>query len=146
MKKMLNKKKNEFEELMNQGYFQELFNKLEELNFSYYLDEFDALFQKGKAEYKYAYLTYLIARSEKPEYHILLCDMLLYTDMLFFHDRYTVQKWHLLRALEISPNNLDVLDWIIGVFNNSPDSPFTDDEMLRFEKQRKRVNYQHVIE
>lgn len=142
MRRTINKKENEFEELMNQGSFQELYSKLEKLDFSYSLEDFVTLFRKGKAEYKYAYLTYLIAKNEKPEWHILLCDMLLYTDMLFFHDMYTVQKWHVLRALEISPSNFSVLDWVIGVFNDSPDSPFTDNEMRAFVKQRDMIKNQ----
>ena len=129
---------NEYENMMSEGYYNALYGKLEDINFQYDLEEFTKIFKRVSSEKKYAYLTYVIAKSETPDLHILICDFLLYTD-LFFHDMYTVQKWHLKRALEISPNNKQVLQWITCTFNDNPSSPFSEEELIAYNNLLKAL-------
>lgn len=119
---------NEYEKMMSNGLYNALYEKLVEEKFQYFIEEFSEAFKNVASEKKYAYLTYAVAKSETPDLHLLICDLLLYTD-LFFYDMYTVQKWHLKRALEISPNNKEVLQWIVDIFSNHPDSPFSLEEL-----------------
>ena len=129
---------NEYENMMSEGYYNALYGKLEDINFQYDLEEFTKIFKRVSSEKKYAYITYVIAKSETPDLHILICDFLLYTD-LFFHDMYTVQKWHLKRALEISPNNKQVLQWITCTFNDNPSSPFSEEELIAYNNLLKAL-------
>lgn len=122
---------NELNKLLSEGLYNQLYEKLNSLNFQYNIEEFTRTFNKVSSEKKYAYLMYVIARAETPELHILMCNFLLFTDTFFF-DMYPVQRWHLKRALEISPNNKSVLGWIIDIFNLHPDCPFTKEEMKQY--------------
>lgn len=131
---------NENEKMMSEGHYSALYEKLEEDKFNYVLEEYSKTFRNVTSEKKYTYLTYAIAKSETPNLHLLICDLLLYTD-LFFHDMYTVQKWHLKRALEISPNNKEVLQWIVDIFSNHPDSPFNEDELSYYNKILSRRTF-----
>ena len=126
-------KMKEFKRLLSEGNYSALYEKLENMHFHYELEGFTKIFKGVSSEKKYAYLTYVIARAETPDLHLLMCDFLSYTDTFFF-DMYTVQKWHLERALEISPNNINVLQWIVDIFSNHPDSPFTEKEMYAYKE------------
>jgi len=122
------KKMKELSNMLSEGSYCALYEKLEDMHFNYDLEEFTKIFKGVSSEKKYAYLTYVMAKSETPYLHLLICDLLSYTDTFFF-DRYTVQKWHLKRALEISPNNQAVLQWIVDVFGHHPSSPFDEEEL-----------------
>ena len=124
----------ENEKMMSEGLYRALYEKLEEDKFQYIIEEYSKAFSNVSSEKKYTYLTYAIAKLETPDLHLLICDLLLYTD-LFFDDMYTLQKWHLKRALEISPNNKEVLQWIVDIFSNHPDSPFNGDELSYYNKK-----------
>lgn len=122
---------NELQKHMNNGEYQVLYDKLVASQYCYTLENFTRDFEKISSEKKYAFLMYAIASAETPDLHILICDMLYYTDTFFF-DIYTVQKWHLRRALEISPNNKQVLQWIICTFKDHPSSPFSEEELFNY--------------
>jgi hypothetical protein len=83
------KKMNLLAKGMSQGEFQSVYEKLDSLNYSYSLDDFTRDFGEVRREIKFAYLHYAIAKNEIPLFHILICDMLEYTDTFFF-DIYTV--------------------------------------------------------
>ena len=61
---------NEYENMMSEGYYNALYGKLEDINFQYDLEEFTKIFKRVSSEKKYAYLTYVIAKSETPDLHI----------------------------------------------------------------------------
>jgi hypothetical protein len=124
--------------MMLDGLYSTLYEKLEEMNFHYDLEEYTKCFKGINSEKKYAYLTYVMARCETPDLHLLICDFLSFTDTFFF-DRYTVQKWHLKRALEISPNNVKVLQWITCTFNDHPDPPFSEEELSEYNNLLKSL-------
>ncbi|NLZ46461.1 MAG: hypothetical protein GX896_07185 [Clostridiales bacterium] len=124
--------------MLSEGAYDSLYMELDENNFFYDIENFTTAFDGVKSEKKYAYLTYAIARNETPNLHLLLCDLIYYTDR-FFYDVYTMQKWHLKRALEISPNNIDVLKWITTIFNEHPDSPFSKYELAIYNKQLESI-------
>lgn len=122
---------NKFAKMLSKGEYNQLYEVLESIHFQYDLVGFACLFKKVSSEKKYAYLTYAISRAETPELHLLVCDFVLFTDT-FFYDMYPVQKWHLKRALEIAPNNIKVLQWIISIFDSHPDCPFSEEEMAQY--------------
>lgn len=113
---------------MKKGCFQSVYEELKSANYEYTIEAFTRDFKNVGSEMKFAYLQYLIAKKETPDIHILICDFLQFTDTFFF-DIYPVLNWHLRRALEISPNNIKVLQWITCTFNGHPDSPFSDEEL-----------------
>ena len=44
-------------------------------------------------------------------------------------------SWHLMQALRVSPCNVRVLkDWIFGIYDGNPDSPFSESELLAYKK------------
>lgn len=117
--------------MLSDGYYNDVYNYLDTIKFSYSLEDFAKISNGISSEKKYAYLTYAISKKETVERHLLICEFLLFTDT-FFYDVYVVLKWHLKRALEISPNNIKVLQWIVSTFNNHPDSPFNKEELLEY--------------
>ncbi len=121
----------ELKNMMLNGLYSVLYEKLANMHFDYNLEAFTEMFNGVCSEKKYAYLIYVMAKSETTDLHLLICDFLSYTDT-FFVDRYTVQKWHLKRALEISPNNVKVMSWIIDEFYDHPDSPFKNNEIYQY--------------
>ena len=126
---------NKFRKYTNKCDFDGLYRELAAEHYDYTLENFTRDFNKISSEKKFAYLHYLIANEETPELHLLVCDFLLYTDTFFF-DIYPVVKWHLKRALEISPNSVEVLGWIIGIFaNGNPDSPFSGEELRAYNER-----------
>lgn len=116
---------------MKKGCFQSVYEELDSAHYAYTLEAFTRDFESVGSEMKFAYLQYLIAKEETPDIHLLLCDFLMWTDTFFF-DMYPVLNWHLRRALEISPNNVKVLQWITCNFSGHPDSPFSEDEMAEY--------------
>jgi hypothetical protein len=124
--------------MLSDGSYNALYQKLEEIHFCYDLEGFAKTFEGVGSEKKYAFLMYAIAKNEKPDLHLLICDLLSYTDTFFF-DRYTLQKWHLKRALEISPNNIQALQWIICTFDGHPDSPFSTEELVNYSKKLEEL-------
>lgn len=123
---------------MKEGCFQNVYKELDSANYEYTIDAFTRDFKNVSSEMKFAYLQYLIAKEETPDIHLLLCDFLMWTDTFFF-DIYPVLKWHLNRALEISPPNIKVLQWITCTFNGHPDSPFSDEELSAYNKLYHRL-------
>ena len=83
----------------------------------------------------YSFLMFSISMNETVDKHLAVCHYLYFmnpyicgADMLI--------KWHLLQALNISPGNREVLlNWVFGVYNGNPDSPFSSSELEHFRKQ-----------
>lgn len=119
---------------MKKGFFQSVYEELKSAGYEYTLDAFTRDFKNVSSEMKFAYLQYLIAKEETADIHLLLCDFLMWTDTFFF-DYYPVLNWHLKRALEISPNNIKVLQWITCIFNGHPDSPFSEEELAAYNEK-----------
>lgn len=116
---------------MKKGCFKNVYEELNSAHYEYTIDAFTRDFKNVSSEMKFAYLQYLIAKEETSDIHLLLCDFLMWTDTFFF-DYYPVLNWHLKRALEISPNNIKVLQWITCIFNGHPDSPFSEEELAAY--------------
>lgn len=124
---------NEIQKNLNKGNYQEVYQELKSRKYCYSIDNFTRDFKKISSEKKFSFLHYVIANEESPALHILICEFLMYTDT-FFYDIYSVIKWHLKRALEISPGNTSVLQWIICTFSDFSGSPFSEDELSDYKK------------
>ena len=129
---------NKWEKWLTNGEFQKLFDELMEKQYCYTIDKFSKDFSRAGSAMKFAYLQYVISRDEKIELHILVCEFLMFTDTFFF-DIYPVIGWHLKRALEISPDNINVLQWITCTFNGHPDSPFSEYDLKEFSNRLEQL-------
>jgi len=108
-----------------------VYEELKKMNYDYTLQNFAHDFKKVDSATKYCYLLYMIARQDSPKLRILICDALMFTDT-FFDDTWTVIHWHLKQALNMEPDNIDILLWIIEILYGSPDSLFSEQEMYDF--------------
>ena len=130
---------NEISKSLNDGYYLKVYEKLlctkeAWVNGVYSLEFFCSNKHLGNVNFekKLAYLNYALARKESIEMHIFICYYLLYGDCLF-DDINTVAGWHFRRALEISNNSPEVLKEILTHYREHPDSPFSREEMKKFE-------------
>lgn len=114
--------------LMKKHDFKSLYELLEEENYKYTIDNFERNFKKYSSTDKFSYLIYLIARERNVENTLLICDFLMFTDT-FFDDVHTVIYDFLCQGLQIFPDNTELLQWIVSIYEGHPDSPFTLSEL-----------------
>ena len=124
---------------MNNGDFKNLYEELNQVGFVFSVENMEKHFKKAIPSMKFAFLQYVLARNETVNIHILICEMIMFTDV-FFCDWYSVVWWHLKRALEISPQNAEVLKWIISTFDNHPDSPISEHEMTHYKNALNSIS------
>ncbi len=65
---------------------------------------------------------------------LLVCDFLMYTDT-FFYDIHPVIRMIVKRAIELFPTENILLEWVISTYENHPDSPFKESEIIEYKKQ-----------
>ena len=117
--------------------FSLVFEQLEKQNYCFSFENLTHDFPGIDSQTMYLFLMFLNSQKETPDIHLIICKC------LYFMEPYMVGadnliKWHLTRALEISPNNQDVLkNWIFGIYAANPDCPFTD---LELKEYRQRLN------
>lgn len=117
--------------------FENAYHALREEKYSFEFQNLAKDFPKVNSSVMYLFLMYAISRDESTEKHIAICNYLYFMDP-YIRGADSMIRWHLLRALEISPNNQTVLrDWIFGVYDGNPDCPFTQEELAEF---RKKLN------
>jgi len=118
---------------MTTGAFSALHDRLVEEGYGYLFAKLASDFDGVPGAMKYAFLMHEIAVRESAELHLLICDTLLYFDTFFVYI-WPVLRWHLLRALAVAPESVDVLQWITSTFGDGhPDSPFTPEELSGFD-------------
>lgn len=116
---------------MKDGNYNLVFDQLQQVNYDYSLEHFTHDFAHVDSIKKYCYLIYVMAKMDIPKIHMLICDILMFTDT-FFNDVYTVIHWNIDQALRIDPYNIEAMSWAINVFYNHPDSPFSKKELYDF--------------
>lgn len=110
------------------GNYNYVYETLKTKNYDYTLDNLVKDFSSIKSKDKSSYLIYLLSRENTPQNAILLCDALLYTDTFFF-DIHPVIHLFLKQSLMLHPFEISILKWIISVYDNNPDSPFSHKEI-----------------
>ena len=58
----------------------------------------------------------------------------MYTDT-FFYEIHPVIHMFIRRALDMFPNEPVLLEWIISTYENHPDSPFENTEIITFKER-----------
>lgn len=114
--------------------FCEAYSELAKNNYVFSFDNLSRDFPKLNSQQMYMFLMYTISKHEDVEKHLSICSY------LYFMEPYVLGadsliRWHLMQALRISPCNIRVLrDWIFGIYNSNPDSPFNESELLNYKK------------
>ena len=119
--------------------FKTLYELLKNNEYRYSLEGFDRDFKKNISSDKFSYLVYLNAREKSVKNILLLCDFLLYTDT-FFYDIHPVIYDYLHQGLSMFPTDKQLLNWIISVYENHPDSPFDSSEIEKIKLAFKNNN------
>ena len=114
--------------LMKKHNFCDVYMLLRERKYIYSLDDFSKDFFGVNGIDRYCYLTYLLAKEYTQDNVILLCDHLMYMDKPFY-DVHPVIYMHLQQALVAFPEDEKLISWIVEVYENHPDSPFSYDEI-----------------
>lgn len=77
----------------------------------------------------YSFLMYCISREEKAAYHFYIFQLLIFIKP-FFDDPYVLAYWHIKQALKLEPENVDIMRWILLVFEPYPERLITGVELL----------------
>jgi len=126
---------------MQKGMFKEVHDELINSGFNFILNDIVSLFPFMNSYEIYLFMMYSISVNETPEKHILICEDLMFMDPCI-SDSHTLIAWHLRRALEISPNDLSVLQWITCTYNSHPDSPFSEEELKEYNCRLQKLEQQ----
>jgi hypothetical protein len=79
----------------------------------------------------YGFLMYLVSRNETALLHFYIFQLLIYIKP-FFDDPYVLAYWHMKRALELEPTNIDYMRWTLKVFEPYPEKLITDADLLKW--------------
>lgn len=116
---------------MREGMYKEIYDELD-ANMKFTLNDLMSLFPGTQSHEVYLFMMYAISKEETPERHLAICDNLMFMDP-YISGSYSLIRWHLERALEVCPGNIETIQWIVDSFSNNPDSPFGEEELLRFQ-------------
>lgn len=116
--------------------FEEVYITLAQKGCDFTLNELAKIFPKSDSIRMYTFLMYAISQNEDIQKHLTICDYLCFMDP-YVSGADALIRWHLIRALEISPENIAVLKWITSIYCGNPDSPFSEEELDRY--------HQHLI-
>lgn len=120
--------------LWKENDYRSVFQILKKEKYDYTIDNLDKDFRKINSMNKYGYLIYLLANDFSVKNVLLFCDFLTYTDT-FFCDIHPVIRMVVNRAIELFPTERNLLRWIVGTYENHPDSPFTETELIVFKEK-----------
>lgn len=125
--------------LMKQHYFRILYEMLNKNGYEYSIENFASDFKRNSSMDKFLYLIYLISREKTVKNILLLCDFLMFTDT-FFYDIHPVIYDYLCQALILFPNDKELAEWIVSVYEGHPDSPFGSDKIKEIKYSGKSLS------
>lgn len=129
--KMINDK-NQICNMIKKFDFSNAYKKLCQQHYSFCFDNLSVDFKEINSMLMYQFLMYSISKEESVERHLSICNYLYFMEP-HITDSDSLIKWHLLRALEISPYDKNIIDnWIFGIYNGNPDCPFSDNELKHY--------------
>lgn len=120
--------------LWKQREYHSIYIILKERGYDYTIDNLEKDFSSVESMDKFCYLVYLLSNDYSVKNALLMCEFLTYTDT-FFYDIHPVIRMFTQRALELFPNNPALLTWIVGTYENNPDSPYRETEIADFKEQ-----------
>jgi len=117
--------------LLQEHMYHDVYIQLESKNYQYTLESLSKDFNSVDELNLYCYLIYVLSKQPKCEMSVLICDYLMFLGTPFY-DVYPVIRYHLDTGLLSSPNNILILNWIVSIFFEHPDSPYTENELINF--------------
>lgn len=118
--------------------YHSVYATLKTREYDYTIDNLDKDFAKVSSTDKFCYLVYLLSKDYSVKNTLLLCDFLMYTDT-FFYEIHPVIQMFIRRALELFPKEQTLLEWVVSTYENHPDSPFDETEMISFKEQLNKL-------
>lgn len=116
--------------------YHSIYEILKGKDYNYTIDNIEKDFGKISSMDKFCYLIYLLSNDYSVKNTLLVCDFLMYTDT-FFYDIHPVIRLFVQRALELFPTEYTLLEWVVYTYENHPDSPFEEAEIIAFKEQLK---------
>ena len=114
--------------------YHSIFCALKQANYDYTIDNLERDFGRIPSIEKFCYLIYLLSNDFSVKNVILVCDFLMYTDT-FFYDIHPVVHMITLRALEMHPTESALLEWIVSNYENHPESPYKEVEIISLKER-----------
>lgn len=102
--------------------------------YDYTIDNIEKDFGEISSMDKFCYLIYLLSNDYSVKNTLLACDFLMYTDT-FFYDVHPVIRMIVKHAIKLFPTEKALLKWVISTYENHPDSPFEESEIVAFKEQ-----------
>lgn len=118
--------------------YSELYELLEKENYEYSLENISRDFSNKESMNLYCYLLYVLSIRRTSEIYLLICDFLMFQDT-WFSDIFPMIKWILDSALEQETDNSDIKEWILSVFFENPDSPYTAEELYEIKNSVEKT-------
>ena len=114
--------------------FKAVYGYLEENSFEYKLDTFEKLVKGLNENEIFNYLVYLISVQPSTKNVVFVCEYLLYINPTFY-DIYSVIGMFLRYKLSFGIDK-SLINWIFDIFEGSPDSPFSIEELNEMKKYK----------
>lgn len=124
--------------LWKQRDYDSIYSTLKQTGYDYTIDNLERDFWKIPSIEKFCYLIYLLSKDYSVKNTILVCDFLMYTDT-FFYNIHPVVRMITLQALEMYPTDCVLLKWIVSNYENHPDSPYKEAEIIAFKERLKEL-------
>lgn len=128
--------------------FETAYCELCKKNYSFTFDNLLTHFPKIDVLKMYAFLLYAITQHEDEEKYITICNYLYFMEPSMWGANSLI-KWHLIQALKIPTHSTKIEEWILGVYDGNPDSPFDEEEIALIRQtliQKRKSGDGSVIE
>ena len=107
------------------------------VSYEFSFDHLSHDFPKVNSLTMYAFLMYVISQEESPDKHLAICNYLTFMDPYILGADALI-RWHLIRALELDPENQEVLRWIL-FYDGNPDCPFSQAQLEEYRRTLKNI-------
>ena len=126
----MGEKMKKIQSMIKNGEYYEAYNQLLEYNYEYTIENMMRYFPKLSSMEKYCFLMYAYSRKENPFIHMCICELLMIEP--FFHYVYPTVYWHVKHALKIDSQFNVIKTWVMSMFFEHPDSPFSKKELCQY--------------
>ena len=86
----------------------------------------------------YVFLMYCVSRKETAFLHFCIFQLLTCLKPVF-DDPYVLGYWHMKRALELEPNNINYMRWVLRIFEPYPEKFASNDELLYWAEEILKI-------
>ena len=119
--------------------FNNAYNELCKNHYTFNFDDLKRDFPKINSQTMYIFLMYAISINEDVEKHLAICYYLYFIPP-YILGADSLIRWHLMKALDISPYDERVLKhWIFGIYAGNPDVPFSEKELQDYSDRLSKI-------